>query len=59
MWWLWIKTFLVEEYSKFLMPRGSQMDLNMTSMNPARPQLGVLSYFQGNSKSILEDFKKL
>ena len=23
-------------------------------MNPARPQLGALFYFQGNSKSILE-----
>jgi len=28
-------------------------------MNPARPKLGILCYFQGNSKSILEDFKKL
>ena len=29
------------------------------TMNPARPQLGILFYFQGNSKSILEDLKKL
>ena len=28
-------------------------------MNPARPQLGIFFYFQGNSNSILEDFEKL
>ena len=34
-------------------------DCSFKKMNPVRPQLGVIFYFQGNSKSILEDFKKL
>ena len=53
---LWKDMQSASPWGRTYLPRARG---DFVKMNLARPQLGILFYFQGNSEGILEDFEKL